>query len=112
MTDEQLFQADTDLSAGLRENGFGYLVERIIRVARRWKEEGADEPHFAWVLEAAPREPVTAFGQVAVVWMLVTGWHDFTGWDCHSGIEVIGEYGTELEAIQAAGDDPRREWGF
>lgn len=72
-------------------------IETVATVHRYWTD-GADEPAFAWAVEMD--DGTFAF---------VSGWHDFTGWDCRSGLEVFPA-ASLAEAIRLAPDDPRREW--
>ena len=54
-------------------------------------DNGSDEPSFTWVLKAG--------GQ----WMAVRGWHDYTGWDCQSGLRTE-KYATKEDALRTLVD--------
>jgi hypothetical protein len=95
-TDHAERLGDYNFAAGCNENGQRELLARTTRIVHSWTN-GEDEPRFAWVVETD-----TGFA-------FVEGWHDYTGWDCQSGIDVH-EYETERDAINGAGDDLRRLW--
>lgn len=76
------------LVSGLGENpqdGFG--VEDISSIEAEWTD-GSDEPNFAWLLRLNDGRFVAA-----------TGWHDYTGWDCQSGL-TTSIHATRDEAIR------------
>lgn len=78
-TDEQLLEAGKkfgyDVEAGHRHNPqAGYGVEDIEAVEAEWTD-GRDEPQFAWLFKLKDGRYVAA-----------SGGHDYTGWDCQSGL--------------------------
>lgn len=82
---------------GCEHHGFVQQLERTSRIVNFWWD-GQDEPTFAWIVEFSD-------GGFA----FVDGWHDYTGWDCQSGIE-FHVAATLDEAMRLAPDDPRRAW--
>lgn len=52
---------------------------------------GNDEYSWWWILELAPDK-----------FALVSGWCDYTGWDCQSGIDEVGIFENALLAANAA----------
>ena len=83
---------------GCRENDLGGLVLATESVVFSW-EHGADEPTFARLVKLKD-------GRFAAV----SGWHDYTGWDCQSGVTVDHVAGTLGECVPFLVDDPRREY--
>jgi hypothetical protein len=59
-------------------------------------DNGSDEPSFTWVLKAKGK------------WMAVRGWHDYTGWDCQSGLSTE-TYPSKEEALRTLVDWEREE---
>lgn len=41
-----------------------------------------------------------------------SAWHDYTGWDCRSGIEWFGPYDSVLGAVSQLTQENRRNLGF
>lgn len=55
-------------------------------------DNGSDEPCFTWVV-----------GLLDGRWAAVRGWHDFTGWDCQSGLKTEW-YATKDDALRTLVD--------
>lgn len=61
----------------------------------RWRTVTAT----AITVESEPYKGPEYFGEVSFEWLLSTqdgdfhlrGWHDYTGWDCQSGLEIVPE---------------------
>jgi hypothetical protein len=71
------------------------LYEQTKRVAWSWSI-GGDEPEFAWIVELKDGR-----------FVLASGGHDYTGWDCISHFEVCHVAATEIECAQYLTDRPR-----
>ena len=41
-----------------------------------------------------------------------SAWHDYTGWDCRSGVEFFGPYPSVMRAINQLSQESRRRLGF
>lgn len=74
------------------------LFEQTDEVVYEWND-GTDEPLFAFVARLKTGEFVVA-----------EGWHDYTGWDCQSSLEVCGIYATEVEAASYLQMDACNGW--
>jgi len=51
--------------------------------------DGSDETNFTWIIKfEKPQDqgPKAIKGQEKYLWAVVRGGHDYTGWDCQSGI--------------------------
>ncbi len=76
MLEERGVVVPGDLLYGVRYNsqddwGFKDLEEVALDI-----RSDSDEPSFTWILKLAGR------------WAAVRGWHDYTGWDCQSGLRT------------------------
>lgn len=69
-------------------------------VLHSWKSDHC-EPNFAGIVK-------TADGKV---WSF-SAWHDYTGWDCQSGLEWFGPYDNKVDAVKELGVEERRGLGF
>jgi hypothetical protein len=54
--------------------------------------DGSDEPNFTWIVRLKSN-----------TWLAVRGWHDFTGWDCQSGLSAE-RYKTKKDAMRTLVD--------
>lgn len=80
-------ELDYDIRAALEHNPQpGLSVDDIEAVEASWTN-GEDEPSFAWLWRLKDGRYVAA-----------TGGHDYTGWDCQSGLET-SIHATREEAI-------------
>jgi hypothetical protein len=41
-----------------------------------------------------------------------SAWHDYTGWDCQSGVEWFGPYDSVMGAVSQLAQEDRRNLGF
>lgn len=64
-----------------------FNFEDIHSVEAYWTN-GEDEPSFAWLLKLRDG-----------YWVAATGGHDYTGWDCRSGLET-SVHATKEDAIR------------
>lgn len=58
-------------------------------------ESGADEPRFLWIVRLAAEPELKRPAR----WAAIRGWHDYTGWDCRSGL-LAEFYATEADAFR------------
>lgn len=84
---------------GCNYHQHGRLFEKTERVAWSWTS-GGDEPEFCWIVQLYDGR-----------FVLATGGHDYTGWDCQSHFEVCHVATSEIECAQYMTDDPRRAYG-
>lgn len=82
---------DEDLLSGLREHPQSWGPRDIAEVALAI-DDGNDEPNFTWILRLTDGR-----------WAAVRGWHDYTGWDCQSGLRTEW-YATKDEAFRTLVD--------
>lgn len=68
----ELFSLNVGLSYHPQEWSLRDLVSLPVGV-----DDGSDEPNFTWVV-----------GLKDGRWAAVRGWHDYTGWDCQSGMRT------------------------
>lgn len=95
MTEDELFDAEYDLSAALRHNSLGDNIERIAKICLSLNDN-ADETSWHWIVALVD-------GRFAYV----SGSHDYTGWDCQSSCDWE-EAATLAGALQLVPQDERR----
>ena len=96
--DDDYGRLDYNYRAACLENGGGRLYNETVEILWSWTD-GQDEPHYSWLVKFKD-------GRFA----LVEGWHDYTGWDCQSGVEVCHVGESEAECAGYLTDDPRRAY--
>lgn len=79
--------------AACEHNDFHGLFEQTDEVVYEWND-GTDEPRYAFIVRLKTGE-----------FLVAEGWHDYTGWDCQSGLEVCGVTKTIAEATQLVSSD-------
>lgn len=82
---------DESLLSGLAHHPQGW-EPRDIAALPVAIDNGSDEPSFTWVLQLVDGR-----------WAAVRGWHDYTGWDCQSGLRTEW-YATEDDAMRTLVD--------
>lgn len=87
---------DCSFAYGCSHNSKGKLVAATKMVHFGWTN-GSDEPSFEWLVELHDGR-----------FLHVEGWHDYTGWDCQSGVSVCAVGATLAEVAAHLTDDPRR----
>lgn len=86
---------DTALSHHPQPWGFLDLAEVALAI-----DNGSDEPNFTWVVRLIDGR-----------WAAVRGWHDYTGWDCQSGLKTEW-YATKDDAFRTLVDWERAAAGM
>lgn len=66
--------ARSALDVGMSYHSQAFGMADVAEVEAYWTDD-ADEPSFAWLLRLNDGRYVSA-----------SGWHDYTGWDCQSGL--------------------------
>lgn len=79
---------DYNLHSALANNGQDWVLDDVASIALSIdNSDEKDEPDYTWILEMKTGE-----------WFAVRGWHDYTGWDCQSGLRTE-KYKTKEEAF-------------
>lgn len=85
-----------DLAAALGHNGLSDKCETIQSVALTIEGEN-DGASWHWIVRLTNGK-----------WAYVTGGCDYTGWDCQSGCDWVGDALTRRDVLTLVGDDERR----
>lgn len=84
---------DWNLECALREHPQFWSLSDVETVALAVdNSDEKDEPDYTWILKLKG-------GQ----WLAVRGWHDYTGWDCQSGL-TTEKYASESDAFRTLVD--------
>lgn len=79
---------DYTLETALRYNSQAWGMDDVASIALAIdNSHEKDEPDYTWILEMKSGE-----------WFAARGWHDYTGWDCQSGL-TTEKYKTKEEAF-------------
>ena len=90
MNNNQVHPND-DLWYAIENNGLNDFSEADIKDIVAEVPGENDEYSWYWILKLTNKK-----------YALLSGWCDYTGWDCQSGLKTLGVYNTALQAANAA----------